>query len=220
MPGNGRPSLAARNRRNVPLGTTEERSPTASRPHRQRPVLTARKVAIMQYRPLGRSGVKVSPLCLGTMMFGAWGNSDHDDSIRVIHAALDAGINFVDTADVYSGGESEEIVGKALKGRRDNVVLATKFFMPMGDDINQRGGSRKWIIREVEASLGLPRHRCERAGSRTTLSLRTPRPGRPTKQTQPVGSKNSARMTCLSDRSSTRPESSHLRHLSAQGRGS
>ncbi len=107
----------------------------------------------MEYRPLGRSGVRVSPLCLGTMMFGAWGNPDHDDSIRVIHAALDAGINFVDTADVYSGGESEEIIGKALKGRRDDVVLATKFFMPMGDEVNHRGGSRKWIIREVEASL-------------------------------------------------------------------
>ena len=107
----------------------------------------------MQYRPLGRTGVQVSKLCLGTMMFGAWGNTDHDDSIRIIHAALDAGINFVDTADVYSAGESEEIVGKALKGRRDDVVLATKFFVPMGDDPNQRGGSRRWIITEVENSL-------------------------------------------------------------------
>jgi aryl-alcohol dehydrogenase-like predicted oxidoreductase len=87
------------------------------------------------------------------MMFGAWGNTDHDDSIRIIHRALDAGINFVDTADVYSAGESEEIVGKALKGRRDDVVLATKFFMPMGEDPNQRGGSRRWIITEVENSL-------------------------------------------------------------------
>lgn len=107
----------------------------------------------MEYRPLGRTGVQVSKLCLGTMMFGAWGNADHDDSIRIIHAALDAGINFVDTADVYSAGESEEILGKALKGRRDNVVLATKFFVPMGDDPNQRGGSRRWIITEVENSL-------------------------------------------------------------------
>jgi aryl-alcohol dehydrogenase-like predicted oxidoreductase len=107
----------------------------------------------MEYRPLGRTGVQVSKLCLGTMMFGAWGNSDHDDSIRIIHAALDAGINFVDTADVYSAGESEEILGKALKGRRDNIVLATKFFMPMGEDPNQRGGSRRWIITEVENSL-------------------------------------------------------------------
>jgi aryl-alcohol dehydrogenase-like predicted oxidoreductase len=107
----------------------------------------------MEYRPLGRTGVLVSPLCLGTMMFGAWGNTDHDDAVRVIHSALDAGINFVDTADVYSAGESEEIVGKALKGRRDDVVLATKFFMPMGDDPNMRGGSRRWIVRAVESSL-------------------------------------------------------------------
>src|SRR4051794_27811518 len=107
----------------------------------------------MDYRPLGRTGVQVSKLCLGTMMFGAWGNQDHDHSVRVIHRALDAGITFVDTADVYSAGESEEIVGKALKGRRDDVVLATKFFMPMGDDPNQRGGSRRWIVTEVENSL-------------------------------------------------------------------
>ena len=107
----------------------------------------------MEYRPLGRTGVQVSPLCLGTMMFGAWGNTDHDDSVRIIHRALDAGINFVDTADVYSAGESEEIVGNALKGRRDDVVLATKFFMPMGEDPNRRGGSRRWIVTEVEDSL-------------------------------------------------------------------
>jgi aryl-alcohol dehydrogenase-like predicted oxidoreductase len=107
----------------------------------------------MDYRPLGRTGVQVSKLCLGTMMFGAWGNTDHDDSIRIIHAALDAGINFVDTADVYSAGESEEIVGKALQARRDDIVLATKFFMPMGDDPNQGGVSRRWIITEVENSL-------------------------------------------------------------------
>ena len=107
----------------------------------------------MEYRPLGRNGVQVSKLCLGTMMFGAWGNADHDDSVRIIHAALDAGVNFVDTADVYSAGESEEIVGKALKGRRDDVVLATKFFMPMGEDPNRRGVSRRWIIAEVESSL-------------------------------------------------------------------
>src|SRR6266496_5521209 len=107
----------------------------------------------MDYRPLGRTGVQVSPLCLGTMMFGAWGNPDHDDSIRIIHRALDAGINFVDTADVYSAGESEEIVGKALKGRRDDIVLATKVCGPMGDDPNRRGISRRWIIAEVESSL-------------------------------------------------------------------
>ena len=107
----------------------------------------------MELRPLGRTGVQVSKLCLGTMMFGAWGNADHDDSIRIIHRALDAGINFVDTADVYSEGESEEIVGKALKGRRDDVVLATKFWGPMGEDPNQGGVSRRWIIAEVENSL-------------------------------------------------------------------
>jgi aryl-alcohol dehydrogenase-like predicted oxidoreductase len=107
----------------------------------------------VEYRPLGRTGIQVSPLCLGTMMFGAWGNPSHDDSIRVIHQALDAGINFVDTADVYSAGESEEIVGKALKGRRDDVVLATKFFMPMGEGPNRGGGSRKWIMQAVEDSL-------------------------------------------------------------------
>jgi aryl-alcohol dehydrogenase-like predicted oxidoreductase len=108
----------------------------------------------MQNRVLGRTGVSVSPLCLGARMFGPWGNKDEADSIRVIHRALDAGINFVDTADVYSAGESERIVGQALAGRRDDVVLATKFFMPMGGtDPNQRGGSRRWIIRAVENSL-------------------------------------------------------------------
>src|ERR1700750_2315552 len=106
----------------------------------------------MQLRNLGVTGVKVSPLCLGAMMFGAWGNPDHDESIRIIHAALDAGINFIDTADVYSAGESEEIVGKALKGRRDDIVLATKAHMPMGDDVNRRGGSRPGIVTEGENS--------------------------------------------------------------------
>ncbi len=108
----------------------------------------------MKYRTLGRTGIKVSPYCLGAMMFGAvGGNPDHDDSIRIIHKALDAGINFIDTADRYSQGESEEIVGKALKGRRDDIVLATKVNNPMGDDPNQQGNSRRWLIREVEASL-------------------------------------------------------------------
>src|SRR3954447_25780038 len=110
----------------------------------------------MEYRPLGRTGVQVSKLCLGTMMFGAWGNTDHDDSTRIIHAALDAGVNFVDSADVYSAGESEEIVGKAIRNppsRRDNVVLATKLGVPMGEDPNHRGGSRRWVIEEVENSL-------------------------------------------------------------------
>jgi aryl-alcohol dehydrogenase-like predicted oxidoreductase len=111
----------------------------------------------MEYRNLGRTGVRVSPLCLGAMMFGAWGNPDHDDSIRIIHRALDAGINFIDTADVYSRGESEEIVGKAIKklppARRDDVVLATKFHGVMGEDPNQQGNSRRWIMRAVEDSL-------------------------------------------------------------------
>ena len=108
----------------------------------------------MRMRTLGRTGVKVSPLCLGTMMFGASGNRDHDDSIRIIHRALDAGINFLDTADVYSAGESETIVGKALAGgRRDRVVLATKVHGEMGEDPNERGNSRRWIVRECENSL-------------------------------------------------------------------
>ena len=107
----------------------------------------------MRMRLLGSTGVQVSPLCLGAMMFGAWGNPDHEDSARIIGRALDAGINFIDTADVYSGGESEEIVGKALAGRRDHVVLATKAHGPMGDDVNERGNSRRWLIRECENSL-------------------------------------------------------------------
>ena len=108
----------------------------------------------MEHRTLGGTGVKVSPLCLGAMMFGAWGNPDHDESIRIIHRGLDAGINFIDTADVYSAGESEEIVGKALAGgKRDGVVLATKFHGTMGDDPNQRGNSRRWIMQAADNSL-------------------------------------------------------------------
>ena len=111
-------------------------------------------MADVELRKLGTTGVRVSPLCLGAMMFGAWGNTDHDDSIRIIHAALDAGVNFIDTADVYSRGESEEIVGKALAGgRRDSVVLATKVHGTMGDDPNEFGNSRRWIVKEVENSL-------------------------------------------------------------------
>ncbi|MYV57138.1 aldo/keto reductase [Streptomyces sp. SID3212] len=106
----------------------------------------------MQYRTLGRTGIKVSPYALGTLMFASTiGNADHDDSIRVIHRALDAGINFVDTADAY--GDSEDVVGKALKGRRDHVVLTTKVSRPMGQDPNQQGTSRRWIITAVENSL-------------------------------------------------------------------
>jgi aryl-alcohol dehydrogenase-like predicted oxidoreductase len=107
----------------------------------------------MKYRPLGGTGVHVSPYALGAMMFGAIGNPDHDDSIRIIHRALDAGINLVDTADAYSQGESEVIVGKALRGRRDDVVLATKFHLPMGADPNRRGNSRRWVMTAVEDSL-------------------------------------------------------------------
>ncbi len=108
----------------------------------------------VETRALGRTGVQVTPLCLGAMMFGGWGNPDHDESIRIIHRALDAGINFIDTADVYSSGESEEIVGKALAGgKREGVVLATKFHGSMGDDPNHAGNSRRWIIQEVDNSL-------------------------------------------------------------------
>ncbi|WP_018548446.1 aldo/keto reductase [Streptomyces sp. LaPpAH-108] len=114
----------------------------------------------MQYRTLGRTGIKVSPYCLGAMMFGALGNPDHDASVRMIHKALDAGINFVDTADMYARGESEEIVGKALKGRRDSVVLATKARNPMGletgdtpADPNRQGASRRWLTRALDDSL-------------------------------------------------------------------
>ena len=107
----------------------------------------------MRMRTLGGTGIKVSSYCLGAMMFGAWGNTDHDDSVRIIHAALDGGINFIDTADVYSAGESEEIVGKALRGRRDDVVLATKANGAMGEDPNMRGNSRRWLVRELESSL-------------------------------------------------------------------
>ena len=107
----------------------------------------------MKRKTLGGTGMSVSQYALGTMMFGAMGNPDHEDAVRVIHRALDAGINFLDSADVYSQGESEEIVGKALAGRRDQVVLATKFGLPMGEDPNLRGGSRRWIVRAVEDSL-------------------------------------------------------------------
>src|SRR3954452_5554192 len=123
----------------------------------------------MELRPLGRTGVSVTKLCLGAMMFGSWGNPDHDESIRIIHAALDAGINFIDTADVYAQGESEEIVGKALKGRRDDVVLATKFFNAMGEDPNRRGGSRGWIVPAVEDSM-------RRVGSDLVGPFQIPRP--------------------------------------------
>jgi aryl-alcohol dehydrogenase (NADP+) len=107
----------------------------------------------MEYRTLGGTGVRVSTHCLGAMMFGAWGNTDVEACVRVVHQALDGGINFIDTADVYSAGESEEIVGKALEGRRNEVVLATKVHGEMGPGRNERGNSRLWITREVESSL-------------------------------------------------------------------
>jgi aryl-alcohol dehydrogenase-like predicted oxidoreductase len=107
----------------------------------------------VEYRPLGRTGIKVSSFCLGAMMFGEWGNTDEDECVGMMHTALDAGVNFVDTADVYSGGRSEEIVGRALKGRRDEVVLASKVHGMMGPGVNEGGNSRLWIMREVEASL-------------------------------------------------------------------
>lgn len=107
----------------------------------------------MHYRTLGRTGIQVSPYCLGAMMFGKLANPDHDDCIRMVHRALEAGINFIDTADAYCEGESEVIVGKALKGRRDQVVLATKAALPMGEDPNHRGGSRRWLVRAVDDSL-------------------------------------------------------------------
>ena len=108
----------------------------------------------MELRTFGTTGVRVSSLCLGTMMFGAWGEPDHDECVRIVHRALDAGINFIDTADMYSDGESERIVAKALAGGgRENVVLATKGHFPMGADANERGNSRRWITRAVEHSL-------------------------------------------------------------------
>src|ERR1700749_3451319 len=108
----------------------------------------------MQYRTFGKTGIKVSPYALGAMMFGFVGNPDHEDSVRIIHKALDAGINFIDTADAYSHGESEQIVGQALAdGRRENVVLAVKFGPPFDQDPNHRGASRRWITEGVEGSL-------------------------------------------------------------------
>ncbi|MEV5509439.1 aldo/keto reductase [Streptomyces orinoci] len=107
----------------------------------------------MHTTTLGRTGITVSRIALGTMMLGKWGNPDHDEAVRLVHTALDGGVNFIDTADMYSEGESEVIVGKALKGRRDEVILATKVHFPMGDDPNRRGNSRRWIRKAVEDSL-------------------------------------------------------------------
>jgi len=109
----------------------------------------------MEYRDLGRTGVKVSEFCLGAMMFGEWGGTSYEDSAKMVSRAVQAGINFIDTADVYSQGQSEEFVGRALAeaGNRDDIVLATKFHSPMGEGVNRRGNSRRWIVQEVEASL-------------------------------------------------------------------
>src|ERR1700735_1162471 len=146
MPGPERTTCSGPRRRRPPVSAAEGGAPPSS------PAPLSH--AALEYRTLGRTGVKVSPLCLGAMMFGAWGNPDHDESIRIIHRALDAGINFIDTADVYSSGESERIRGKAPPGgRREHVVLATKVHASMGSDPNQRGNSRRWITRAVENSL-------------------------------------------------------------------
>ncbi len=107
----------------------------------------------MYYRTLGRTGIKVSPYCLGAMMFGKGGNPDRDECIRMVRKSVDFGINFIDTADAYSRGDSEEIVGEAVNGRRDSIVIGTKFSLPMGDGVNERGGSRRWIAEAVEGSL-------------------------------------------------------------------
>ncbi|MFE1251895.1 aldo/keto reductase [Streptomyces sp. NPDC058735] len=107
----------------------------------------------MQYRTLGRTGVQVSSLALGAMNFGRIGRTSQDEATALVDAALEAGINLIDTADVYGGGESEEMVGKALAGRRDDVVLATKAGMPMGEERNRRGGSRRWLVTALEDSL-------------------------------------------------------------------
>jgi aryl-alcohol dehydrogenase-like predicted oxidoreductase len=133
------------------------RPPAQGRGYRRSPCRSqteSREVGTMNYRSLGRTGVYVSPFGLGTMMFGKWGNRDHADCLRIVHRALDAGINLIDTADAYSDGESEDIVGAALQGgRRNQVVLATKANMPMGPGPNERGNSRRWLVLEVEASL-------------------------------------------------------------------
>jgi aryl-alcohol dehydrogenase-like predicted oxidoreductase len=125
----------------------------------------------VKMRALGRTGIQVSPYCLGTMMFGQLGNPDHDDCVRIIHKALDAGINVVDTADVYAYSETEEIVGKALKGRRDDVVLATKVNGSMGEDPNRGGSSRRWIIPRSST-------RCAACRPTTSTSTRSTTPTR------------------------------------------
>ena len=107
----------------------------------------------MQYRTLGRTGVQVSSLVLGAMNFGAIGRTTQDDATALVDAALEGGINLIDTADMYSGGESEEMVGKAIAGRREDIVLATKASLPMGEERNHQGSSRRWLVSELDNSL-------------------------------------------------------------------
>src|ERR1700727_285874 len=107
----------------------------------------------MQYRTLGRTGVQVSSLVLGAMNFGFLGRTTQDEVTAIVDAALEGGVNLIDTADRYSNGESEQMVGKAIAGRRDDLVLATKAALPIGDDPNHRGSSRRWLIAELDSSL-------------------------------------------------------------------
>ncbi len=107
----------------------------------------------MQYRTLGRTGVQVSTLSLGAMNFGTIGQTTQENATAIVDAALEAGVNLIDTADFYSQGESEEMVGRALAGRRDDVVLATKAFLPMGEQRNHRGASRRWLVSALDSSL-------------------------------------------------------------------
>ncbi|NHN34048.1 aldo/keto reductase [Paenibacillus agricola] len=107
----------------------------------------------MEYRNFGRTGIKVSSITLGTGAFGSWGNTDEEECKRIVEESIAAGINFIDTADVYAGGVSEEIVGKALKSRREEIVLGTKVGMQMGNGINRRGNSKRWIKNALEDSL-------------------------------------------------------------------
>ncbi|MFE1798420.1 aldo/keto reductase [Streptomyces sp. NPDC059517] len=107
----------------------------------------------MQYRTLGRTGVQVSSLALGAMNFGRIGRTTQEEATAIVDAALEGGVNVIDTADAYSAGESEELVGKAIAGRRDDIVLATKAYLPMGDERNHRGGSRRWLVTALDDSL-------------------------------------------------------------------
>src|SRR5450755_2914305 len=110
-----------------------------------------KRINPMQYRQLGRSGLKISPICLGTMMFG--GPTDEAASTRIVAKAREAGVNFIDTADAYSNGNSEQVVGRAISNNRQNWVLATKLANPMGDDPNRGGLSRRWVLQAADESL-------------------------------------------------------------------